>query len=144
MRATLGWAFAVLLYAAGVVCIIRQPVWWYPNRAAPIAAAAPVAIPAAQSFSAFAPHLSLLAPEVKELFALYQRHTHHLPRHVRDFFLERLQSWSDLSPDLQAETATMLRQMPTLNQQQALEYVYQQHTNMLKRTEQRLPPTSWE
>ena len=145
MRATLGWTFAILVYAAGVVLIIRQPFWWYPNRAEPIAAAAPVASSASPPLPALSPPLTLIAPEVKELFALYQRHTHHLPRNARDFLLERIQSWHHLSPDLQAETVTILRQLPHLDRYQALEYLRQLQANALNRTtEQRPLPAHWE
>lgn len=123
MRTKLGWTFAIIAYTAGVLLIVRQPAWWYPQRTN-LPTATAVATPlASQTLTSTPLSLSLLAPEVKELFALYQRGTHHLPRSTRDFLLERLQSWSELSPDLQAETTAILHHLQSLDRAQALAYL---------------------
>jgi hypothetical protein len=124
MRTKLGWTLAVMAYTAGVLLIVRQYAGWYPRQVN-------LHQPPPQSFPAPASYLSLVSPEVKELFVLYQHGTRHLPRSVRDFLLERLQSWNELSPDLQAETATILRQLPHLDRHQALGYLQQQRTHAI-------------
>jgi hypothetical protein len=145
MRTKLGWTFVVMAYATGVLLMVCQPFWWYPYRVGLIATAASAAPPPPQSFFTSSSHLSLLAPEVKELFALYQRSTHLMPRPARDFLLERLQSWSDLSYDLRAETAAILRRLPRLDGHQALVYLQQQSANVMDSTAERLEiPAGWE
>jgi hypothetical protein len=122
MRTTPGWILAVVAYAIGMLLIVRQHAWWYPHRTHPVAAA----VSAEQETTVNPPvpaNMSLVGAEVKELFALYQRTTYHLPRTARDFLLERLRAWADLSPDLQAETAAILRQLPHLDHHQALVYL---------------------
>jgi len=121
MRTKLGWVLAVLAYVTGGLLIVHQHSWWYPNQNDPVAATTsvepnmpPLASP---------PSLSFLSPEVKELFALYQRSTYYLPRPLQDFLLERLRSWSDLSLDMRAETAAILQQLTRLDRHQALIYV---------------------
>jgi hypothetical protein len=120
----LGWLLAVLAYAIGMLLIVRQHAWWYPHRTNLVA----VAVSAEQDTALKPPapaNLSLVSAEVKELFALYQRATYHLPRASRDLLLERLRAWADLSPTLQAETAAILRQLPHLDRHQALAYLQQ-------------------
>jgi hypothetical protein len=134
MRTKLGWMLAVMAYTAGVLLIVRQYAGWYPNRVNLHAAATFATQPPLPAFPTSPAYLSLVSPEVKELFALYQRGTYHLPRTTRDFLLERLQSWNELSPDLQAEVATLLRQLPQLDHDQALVYLQQQRSYVIGST----------
>jgi hypothetical protein len=121
MRAKLGWVLVVLAYIVGGLLIVHQHSWWYPNQNDPVAAT--TSVEPNTSLMASPPSLSFLSPEVKELFALYQRSTYHLPRPLQDFLQERLRSWSDLSPDMQAETVAILQQLARLDRHQALGYV---------------------
>jgi hypothetical protein len=130
MRTKLGWTLAVIAYIAGVLLIVHQYAGWYPQRADPLAAAFAIQ-PSPPSLLVPSSHLSLVSPEVKELFALYQRGTCYLPHEVHDFLLERLRSWYELSPDLQAETATILQQLPYLDRHQALVYLQQQRIHII-------------
>jgi len=124
MRTTLGWMLAVVAYAIGMLLIVRQHAWWYPHRTSLVAAA--VSAEQATTLKPSVPaNLSLVSAEVKELFALYQRTTYHLPRASRDLLLERLRAWADLSPALQTETVAILRQLPHLDRHQALMYLQQ-------------------
>jgi hypothetical protein len=121
MRTKLGWVLAVMAYIAGVLLIVHQHSWWYPNHNDLVAA--PTSVEPSTPPLASPPSLSFLSPEVKDLFALYQRSTYHLPHPLQDFLLERLRSWSDLSPDMRADTAAILQQLTRLDRHQALVYV---------------------
>ena len=121
MRVKLGCVLAVMAYAAGMLLIVHQHSWWYPTPNNPVAAT--TSVEPNTSPLASPPSLSFLSPEVKELFVLYQRGTYHLPHPLQDFLLERLRSWSDLSPDMRAETVSILQQLARLDRHQALVYV---------------------
>jgi hypothetical protein len=131
MRTKLGWVLTVMGYVAGVLLIVHQHSWWYPNQNDTVAATTsvepntpPLASP---------PSLSFLSPEVKELFALSQRSTYHLPRLLQDFLQERLRSWSGLSPDMRAETVAIRQQLARLDRHQALIYVQRLWTRVQPR-----------
>jgi hypothetical protein len=99
---------------------VYQHSWWYLHQHDPVAA--PMSMEPNTPPWISLPSLSFLSPEVKELFALYQRSTYHLPSPLQGFLLERLRSWSDLSPDMRAETAAILQQLVRLDRHQALVY----------------------